>query len=191
MLLKKAIEEWSAFRFMIDEMELFAGNSRKELYKTTFSKNSIELEKCYDSIAYWLEQLNDSSKTESIEALTLLFNEVMDIEGSINHLKQRMLLDDIELFEIKQFGLLSLKINTILKRLGYELLPDLKESIDLLDPENQRLASFYIYDCYDKKLADIRKVLRSQKEEQEIELILQAQEIENKIRKEVHSECVK
>ena len=142
MLLKQAIEKWSAFRFMIEQLELHAGNSRKELYGQAFSCDTAELTQAYEAIAYWQGLLNDSENATNCKMLSSLLSSIMDIGGTVKHLSQKMLLDDVELFEIKQFGLITLHINSILEKIGYAMLPNLSGAVALLDPENQRLSTF-------------------------------------------------
>jgi len=87
------------------------------------------------------------------------------IYGTLTRVSKNVVLDEIELFEIKNF---MFDLNDLIKTLKY--LPKEKLSIyedlqlkalphiyEKLDPENQKVRSFYIYDHYSKKLEKIRK----------------------------------
>ena len=185
MLLKQAIEEWSALRFMVDDLELFAGNSRKELLHTSFMTDNETLDNLYDQILFWQSRLNDEKSDAQCRKLLDLFSQVVDLEGTIAHLAQKMLLDDVELFELKQIALLSIQINEQLVQLSASKLPNLDGVVALLDPESQKLATFYIYDCYDEELSVLRKTLRARKDDVDVDLLVRTQEIENRIRREL------
>ncbi len=71
----------------------------------------------------------------------------------------------VELFEIKTFLLQLETLSGLYAKLGSdfpdEYTPaDTKELLDLMDPEDSRLATFYIYDTFSLKLAEYRKEKR-------------------------------
>lgn len=68
----------------------------------------------------------------------------------------------VELFEIKAFLLQLENLKRLYLKMGGELpdeyMPiDTTELLDLMDPENSRLATFYIYDSFSDKLRELRK----------------------------------
>ena len=85
--------------------------------------------------------------------------ELHDIQGTLNNLGGRSILDDIELFEIKRFALIADEINKQIKIVDYSgiTLPSLNDVVELLDPEGNRTAHFFIYSAYSEKLAHLRK----------------------------------
>ena len=91
--------------------------------------------------------------------------QVRDIKGSVKNLRSNSILDDIELFEIKSFALVSYEIFKLKNEFETALIdiPDLNSLISILDPENNRIPSFYIYDSYSKELAGIRKEIKELK----------------------------
>ena len=71
----------------------------------------------------------------------------------------------VELFEIKTFLLQLETLTKLYEKLGDDLpdeyIPiDTKELLDLMDPENSRLATFYIYDSFSEDLGVLRKEKR-------------------------------
>ena len=85
--------------------------------------------------------------------LNLLYNKIMqlrDISGTIRRLESGIVLNDIEFFEIKHFAILSEYVRETVFNIGLSCIqiPDLKEVIQMLDPENKRIPHFYIYNRY-------------------------------------------
>ena len=85
-----------------------------------------------------------------------------------------MCLNDIELFEMKNFLIYSEQARseanyvngqTKMTGLGYM---DLEAALDILDPDGRRIPSFYIYEAYSEKLDDIRKRKREVEKSMEI-----------------------
>ena len=97
-------------------------------------------------------------------------NLIKDIEGIIHRLKdiktvvnnclKENILDDVDLFEIKVQALLMEELNILLKKLPVELknfnLESMEEMIDALDPDKDRLPTFYVYDSYSAALKMVR-----------------------------------
>lgn len=116
---------------------------------------------------------------EELSNLEKLMNKKEDLKQEINHLRRifmqmkdvrptikkarEMCLNDIELFEMKNFLIYSEQARseanyvngqTKMTGLGYM---DLEAALDILDPDGRRIPSFYIYEAYSEKLDDIRK----------------------------------
>ena len=90
---------------------------------------------------------------------------IKNILETIQRANSNQVLDEVELFEIKNFLILVEKIDKILrgisdtdlKLLQLTPLPQLYEE---LDPAHERLNTFYIYDEYSQKLKEIRNEKR-------------------------------
>ena len=120
MKLRKYIETFSDFRFIIENLELESSFSKQILLEKPFLTNKKEIENQYNRI---------KSLLNSISRIDFLLNdfkrekhrlcELRDIRGTISRLESGAILDDIELFEIKSLALTSSKVNTLL--LEYKL----------------------------------------------------------------------
>ncbi len=123
-----------------------------------------------------------------IEHLKGLLCSVRDVYGSIERIADASSVDDIELFEIKDLSFTTGQVAQALGKMGIASfqLPDMTGIISILDPEGLKLRSFFIYDAYSKELAKLRVEIRKGEEangsERHLELIAQADELENKIR---------
>jgi len=126
---------------------------------------------------------------------------ILDVSRTIEKITNGEILDEIELFELKNFVLVSQEIRNKTQQVfsshEHFSLPDLEEVIDLLDPERLRFPTFYIYDAYDERLSQIRKQKRellqkknakddNLKERESIEdVVLQLTEQERSVENEV------
>ncbi|MDM8161001.1 hypothetical protein QUH73_14345 [Labilibaculum sp. K2S] len=121
--------------------------------------------------------------------------QLRDIRGSVNNLLGNLVLDDVELFEIKVFALVAQEIVELQKegKQSFLEIQDLSQLIRLLDPQNTKIPSFYIYDNYSIDLAEARKELKlakSKNEDSELDievLFNKAQVIEAKVREDLCS----
>lgn len=96
--------------------------------------------------------------------ISYLLAEFKEIRNSLNRATQGIVLDEIELFEIKNF------LNCTKDVLGIQAtIPGISKNIllirceaaeELLDPEKQNLKTFYIYDSYSEILTGLRSERR-------------------------------
>lgn len=111
------------------------------------------LEREYDLMDY-LEKYYTSKKLFSV------LTHVKEISESIYRAEKGEVLTTVELFEVKNFSMLVEKTRSILKddcpfvEIRAESLEDI---VRLLDPGEEGLHTFYIYDSYSEKLKSIRK----------------------------------
>lgn len=106
---------------------------------------------------------------------------VKNIYETLERAKNNQVLDEVELFEIKNFLIQTEKLDKSLKVLfidGLKLTP-IPELIELLDPAHEKLNTFYIYDEYSEKL----KSIRNGKKQTEKDIYVLRKEIKEKIEK--------
>ena len=95
---------------------------------------------------------------KDIASILLLLSEVKDIEKTLTNLDSNKILNDIELFEIKNFSFTAKKLLEIVYRYtsNNELYIEGQKEVDfvvfdetirILDPENSGIPTFYIYDA--------------------------------------------
>ena len=159
MLLRKAIEEISGLRYVIDKLEIQSGLAKRILYDSPYLVSKEEIEAKLDKVEIMRRYLLDVSLQKAFSELSIKLGQLRDIRGTISNLEKRQVLGDVELFELKSFALLSAEINTILNDNDVDIIkiPDLENVIGILDPDNTRIPHFYIYDSYSPQLAELRK----------------------------------
>ncbi|HHZ02170.1 MAG TPA: DNA mismatch repair protein MutS [Tissierellia bacterium] len=94
-----------------------------------------------------------------------ILRHVKNISETIDRAENNQVLDEVELFEIKNFLILVEKMNKVLRSISVEnlklpQLTPLPHLYELLDPAGEKLNTFYIYDEYSKRLKEIRKEKR-------------------------------
>jgi len=98
---------------------------------------------------------------DSLERGLMQFKE---IRNSVKKISREVdgILDEIELFEIKNFLLALEKTVNIFDSMNREIdfidigFKQMEEALNLLDPEKQRISSFYISDTYSEELKQVR-----------------------------------
>lgn len=106
--------------------------------------------------------------------LRRIFMQMKDVRQAIKKARE-MCLNDIELFELKNFLICSEQARSVcifvrgqsgIQGLDYR---NLEQALAILDPDGRRIPSFYIYEAYSEQLADIR--LRKRELEKSMELV--------------------
>lgn len=94
-----------------------------------------------------------------------LLEKFKDIRRSVSETKEGLILDQVELYEIKVFLLLTGEMERTFRKMGYRLPEDmaidpLEGLLDMLDIKRQRQYSFYLEDDYSPRLQELRAEIR-------------------------------
>lgn len=102
-----------------------------------------------------------------VREITFILHNMEEIRGSVKRACNELILDDVEFFQIKNFMLYVKDIYDIQNKItGLSDNLKLYRGIaieKLLDPDDQKMRTFYIYDSYSEKLSDIRSKKRELK----------------------------
>lgn len=106
--------------------------------------------------------INILKKNKAVyENIQYEFCKVKNIKNTILRLENKNILDEIELFEIKNF---AINVNKIMKyylklnlNVDYINFKSLEKVVKLLDPDDLKLTTFQIYEAYSKQLLLIRQ----------------------------------
>ena len=186
MQLKNVIESPCGLRYMLDQLELQSGYARRWLLDAPLMTDAEEIAAAYDVLHRFNDFVAQVDKTY-IDTLLFKLQGLKDIRTTIKNLHNQAVLDDIELFEIKHLAILATDVAGLMKQHGMEGvvdIPDLNEVITILDPDGMKIATFYIYDSYCAQLKDLRNQMRQNPEQQD-DLLLQASELEEGVRKDL------
>lgn len=137
------------------------------------------LEKSYEEISSFVGHFN---KNESLfYDFSQIFMRFRDIRGSVKNLKNGLVLDDTELFEIKGFCLKSQELAKLYLENHISLdtvhLASCESIIKLLNPDEIVVTSFHIHESYSQALQEIRK----QKQAVEFKIIRERDEEGKKV----------
>ncbi len=190
MILADALYQHSGIKFVTDKLKLLSPAGRKRMLLQNFMTNSEEIAAELNGIEQILTCIHNPEYKANLKIITDYLSQLHDIESTANNLGHKAVLDDIELFEIKRFALYAEEIRLQLEKIHFKQLeiPYLSEVIQLLDPENNRTAHFYIYSAYDNKLAELRqqhKEIEDQQSTEALQLYQECMENEDAIRKQL------
>jgi DNA mismatch repair ATPase MutS len=171
------------FRFVYDHIQTCSSLGRKELLQSEFITDANLLESTLleiEKVLLW----QHANEGETLK-VTQLLSSAQDIFATLARLQNSDALDDIELFEIKKSALAMNELRQILGSTAFSVfeLHEVKEVIEILDPEKSALPHFYIYSSYSKELASLRnKCNTTTSQEEKEDLLWQISKMENKIR---------
>lgn len=184
MQLKQLIDSPCGLKYMIDNLDTHSGYTRRLLLDSEMPKNDVEIETKYQILKEFYNVVNQKNNLNQINTLQFKLCNLKEIQGTINHLKNKYILDDIELFEVKHLAILSSDIQVIIDKLhldGCVFIPNLEEVISILDPDGMKIATFYIYDSYNERLKELRRLMK-EKDEFDETLFAEANSIEDEVR---------
>lgn len=162
--LKEKLSAEPGFQYVIDNMELMSASGRHLMLHQPFFTDSNALINEYNNTERMIAALDNEELRPSLDTLRHQFMQLHDLTGTLANISRHAVLDEIELFEIKNLS----HICTIAAKSAAELgiadmlrLPDTKPVFHLLDPDNTNIPHFYIYDSYHPQLPEIRRQLKA------------------------------
>lgn len=182
---KTCMNQMSGLRYVYEQLELQSSIGRRRMLNQRFIIDSFALQMEIEILSTVIQLLSDNTQTSVFNNICLKLHQINDIQQTISNLRSGQVLDDIQLFEIKKFAILSQNIVDEIHKSKFSILPffDLTDVIDILDPEKNRIAHFYIYSSYHPKLEQLRKKIDQTDSVQEAEkLKWEALQIEDEIR---------
>ncbi|MHC1778718.1 MAG: hypothetical protein AB9922_00595 [Bacteroidales bacterium] len=160
---KNIVDSPCGLRFIFSKLDLSSSLSRFVLLDTKMHMAEDEIKEGYSELRDVYKLFSKKGNFRSIKSkIKLKLSHLKDLRTTLSRLSDGLILDDIELFEIKQLAIINEEIRELtgLDYLSYLKLPDLSEVLNLLDPEKRRISSFYIYDNYSEELKNARDHLR-------------------------------
>lgn len=187
MTIREAIQEISGFRYMTEELDICSAPGRRCLYETEWIGRREQLEAELSRIEAMKGYMEEEGMQARLENVRGRLMQIRDIRGTIGHLGEDKVLDDLELFELKHFALLAEEIGEEIKEWTFVRLPGLSSVVKLLDPEGNRIPHFYIYDAYSPALSEVRAEMKKKKqqgagEEETEQLYFRSVELEDEVR---------
>ncbi len=143
------------------------GIKKKQEAKPFKRGQEADLRNAFNKIRAFIES---SKRRDIIDVL----KHVKNIYETIDRAKKNQVLDEVELFEVKNFLIQTERLDKVLKTFrmdDLELTP-MPQLYELLDPAHEKLNTFYIYDEYSEKLKDIR--LKKKQAEKNIAVLKKA-----------------
>ena len=158
MIVREAIQEVRGFRYMVEHLDLRSGLGRRVFYDQPWMTDSREIEEELGRV----EKVAGILRAAGREAdnVSVRLEQVKDIRGTVARVKEGVVLDDLELFELKNLALNGGLLREAVEAWGVVSIPDLEGVVRLLDPEGLRIPHFYICDAFSEELAALRAEMK-------------------------------
>ena len=185
MLFKNTFEPIPALQFVYKNLQLTSTLGRHYLLDLPFCTDADTLRAEFDLMEATAAIVHDDTHRTKLSHLRNQLHQINDIRPTLSVLESGQVLDDIQLFEIKQTAILTDAIAQDLAAIQCTLFPleEMGEVVACLDPEHTHIPHFYIYSAYDPELAKWRERIQNAQSVQEAEEFrFQAQKVEDKVR---------
>lgn len=170
MKIKELAKYDSGFQYVIDNIECMSSAGRRLMLDTAFENDAAQLEGEWGRLQKAVSIVSASPIDHAYNDLRHCFMQLHDLQGTLSSLYSHTVLNEVELFEVKNLAYLVGKSRIAIASLRIEEvlpLPDLTEIFSVLDPDHTGVVNFYIYDSYDERLAPLRNELRTLQERQD------------------------
>ena len=167
MKIKELIKQDSGFQFVVDNMELMSSAGRRVMLDEEFSADAAMLEARWALLQKVVDCVAEQGNSRAYNDLRHCLMQLHDLQGTLAALAGRQVLNEVELFEVKNLAYLTGKATEALAALGLSddlPLPSLAEVFATLDPDATGIVHFYIYDSYDVRLTPLRRELKALQE---------------------------
>ncbi len=186
MLFKNAFEQNPALRYVYEQLQLTSNLGRHYLLELAIYTDEELLSEELDLLEQTLQIVSAEEHHSEWTHLRNNLHQINDIQSTLALLEQgKVIMDDIQLFEIKKSAILTRRIAEELDTMGCHLYPleNIDAVITLLDPEHTNIPHFYIYASYDPELTQLRAQIQQAQNQQEAEVLrFQAQQVEDRVR---------
>lgn len=162
MKIKELIKGDAGFQYIIDSMEFMSTAGRRKMLNSIFETRPEELRAEWKRLDEAIRTTREYKFKKPYIDLRHCLMQLHDLQGTLSSLASHTVLNEVELFEIKNLSHLSQVAKGAIEALGMTdtlPLPDTQEVFSLLDPDNTGIANFYIYDSYDIRLTPLRREL--------------------------------
>ncbi len=163
MLLRDKLQSDPGFQYIIDALNLISAAGRRALLDFPFLTTPETVNAELDNLKTVIGVVSVMENLHTVSEIKHHLMCLHDSQGTVANLSQHSVINEVELFEVKNIAYTAAAVSRSAEPLGLKeifSLPDLSDVFSLLDPDNTGLPHFYIYDSYHPDLPDIRKRLK-------------------------------
>ena len=182
--MRNKVKEVPGLLFVTDNMSLMSSLGRQRMLDQPFLTDLEALRYERQAVTLMRAAMDNADYAMAVSTLSHQLMQLHDLHTTLQSLRSHYLLNEVELFEIKNLAYHSNNARKALEQLsldGFFCLPDLTEVFDLLDPDHAGIPNFYIYDSYDIRLAPLRRQLKQADDAKQAELIAEQNEIQQQV----------
>lgn len=150
-------KEKIGYNYVIEKLHILSPYGRDKLryLKPYVSKEEGKLALEHEKIEKTRKAIEDKKFLSKIE---LLLMKLKDVRNTFNHCREERILDEVELYEMKVQCMIIEDIRELLTECPLPLLiTELKDIINILDPNEDGLPTYHIYSSYSPELMKIRE----------------------------------
>lgn len=156
--LDNKIKKKIGFNYVIDNLCISSVYGRAELKNIEEVKDKKQLLTEYDNIEKFIPII---SNEKNFYNFTDLLKRFKDIRNTFRRIKNGEILDEVELFEIKNYAVLLSELKKLYEAANISIeeivIDDFSPVFLLLNPQKVKMPSFYIYEEYSTKLKKLRE----------------------------------
>ncbi|HOO75438.1 MAG TPA: DNA mismatch repair protein MutS [Tepiditoga sp.] len=173
-------EKITGYEFILSETQFITSQGKEFFLSENYSCEELNIQ--YENQEIFLNFVRKNpEKTDSLKNYLMY---IKNIKNTTEKIYYSHMLDDTELFEIKEFCYYSGKIRELIYDEMKFISPhNLEDVYKLLDPDGNGINTFYIFDSYDQELSEIRKQIRKKPDDENLKL--KETEKENEIREKI------
>lgn len=178
------IKEVPGLHFVADNMELMSAAGRRRMLEQPFLVDAALLSVEQKLVSKLVTAIRQSGQDRAFTHLRHQLMQLHDIKNTLNGLQSHTIMDEVELFEIKNLAYISCNARGALQELDLMEdfpIPSLDAVFSLLDPDATGIPNFYIYDSYDIRLAPLRREMKGADDVRMSELLAEQNEIQNQV----------
>lgn len=183
-MLKNKIREVPGLQYVVDSLELMSSAGRRRMLEQPWMTCPSDLDREQQAVSLMREALGSPSLVRPVNQLRHVLMQLHDLHTTLSGLGNHALLDEVELFEVKNLAYLCGSGRQALTELNLHrtfALPDLRQVFDLLDPDGTGVPNFYIYDSYDPRLTPLRNQMQRATDEEKAELLAQQDAVQHEV----------
>lgn len=183
-MIKNKIKDVPGLLFVTDSLEFMSTAGRRRMLDQPWLTALPDLDKEQENVQVMKDAMGNQDNNKPVNVLRHQLMQLHDIKGTLQSLSTHVVLDEVELFEIKNLAYLcniSRQSLADMQLADHFPLPDIQEAFHLLDPDGTGVPNFYIYDSYDERLAPVRRKMKSANEEEMSSLLAQQNEIQQQV----------
>lgn len=184
MTFQQKTKEVPGLLYVAENMELMSSSGRRRMMEQSLLTDAAAIDASQEDVQILRSALAKEEYGLAINKLRHQLMQVHDLKTTLTNLGSHMLLEEVELFEIKVFAHLCGYARQALETMGLQVrfpVPDLRAVFGLLDPDGTDIPTFYVYDSYDSRLAPLRRKMRECTEEEMAELLVEQNEIQRQV----------
>lgn len=183
---RDALDQVKGLRFILDEMYFPSSIGKQALLSLAWLTKDYDILNELSRVEKYINYLKMCPNFSLVEEL---LSEVVNIKGSIELLSVHgAICSDVDLYELKKLAIIEEKISNLSKTNSLELTPhpSLEMVLEIIDPNRERVPTFYLSEIFEPQLKDLRNAIDKAIEDRERSALYQKLSIvEDQVRRKL------